>query len=145
MKDHDSIQIPSPDGQHIAELSFAGEVRFGPLYYHLGIDEHNFADRVFGDAHLWSSDSRFFAVQEWLTTNYIKGPITQLLIVDVVKGCECAIAQTDKGFVSPTAFKSGKIVYERHYYAPGVSERYEKELATLEGWTRRENYGKSGG
>jgi hypothetical protein len=87
---HESFNIasPSPNTQHIAHFVFSGEIRFGPPYYSLSIDDYYFDQRVFGAAHLWSPSSDLLAVQEWLTIDYSEGPITALVLVDIHLGRE---------------------------------------------------------
>ena len=66
----------SPAGDHAAELTYAGEIPFGPSYFSLRIDARSFGDRVFGDGVLWSPDGSIVAVTEWHTTDRAAGPIT---------------------------------------------------------------------
>lgn len=64
----------SPDRKHVAVLTYINEIRYGPPYFSLSVDGISFGVRIFGDVYLWSGDSRFFAVQEWMTTNYLGRP-----------------------------------------------------------------------
>ena len=111
MYDTFNIASPSPDLQHRALFAFSGEIRFGPPYYLLSIDDYTFAQRIFGSAHLWSSASALLAVQEWLTLDYSEGPITALVLIDVQLRREVAVAQATKRFLVPEAFEGSVIVY----------------------------------
>ena|SRR5258708_4359809 len=70
MRDAWNIAAPSPDTQHTAHFIYGGEIRFGPPYFSLLVDNYSFGQRIFGDAHLWSPLSNLLAVQEWLTIDY---------------------------------------------------------------------------
>src|SRR5262245_59515401 len=103
---HDSFNItsPSPDTLHITHFALAGEIRFGPFYYALSVDDYSFGQRIFGTAHLWSHSSAFLAVQEWLTIDYSEGPITALLLIDVRLRRAAALARATKRFLVPESF-----------------------------------------
>src|SRR5262245_9605334 len=101
MYDAFNITSPSPNMQHRAHFAFSGEIRFGPSYYALSIDDYAFDQRIFGSAHLWSPASDLFAVQEWLTLDYSEGPITALLLIDVHLRREVSVARATKIFVVP--------------------------------------------
>ena len=133
---HDSLNIttPSPDAQHTARLIAAGEIRFGPLYYSLSVDEHTFGDRIFGDAHLWSPSSKLLAVQEWLTTDYGEGPITTLVLIDLERRRETTVARATKGFIVPEAFEESLIVY-RKGYAGDMIEHFDVDITTIKQWS----------
>ncbi|MDP6546868.1 MAG: hypothetical protein QGH60_23075, partial [Phycisphaerae bacterium] len=73
---------PSPDGKHIIGFAFISEVQMSVWYFGCYIDGRIIKDREFGDICVWSHDGRYFAVQEWLSTNRSRGPDTQILVVD---------------------------------------------------------------
>ncbi len=129
-----NITSPSPDTQHTARLLFSGEIRFGPSYYSLSVDDHSFGDRIFGDAHLWSPSSNFLAVQEWLTLDYSEGPITVLVIVDLKLGREASIERVTKGFVLPKAFKGSNLVYRKEFGGQEVDQNFEVDLTKISEW-----------
>lgn len=111
MYDAFNIDSPSPDQRHKALLAFSGEVRFGPSYYRLSVDGSPLGERIFGDAHLWSPGSDLLAVQEWLTLDYSKGPITALVLIDVEHRREARIDQATKRFLVPERFEDRVLVY----------------------------------
>jgi len=128
------ITAISPDQMHKATLKFYGEIRFGPRYYSLIIDSLSFGNRIFGKDFLWSPDSRFFAIQEWKTTDEKKGPQTQLLIVDLHTRHECILARAEKGFIIPKQFDDNKLIYTRGYLGSGVTKELEIEFLSLNRW-----------
>jgi hypothetical protein len=133
----DTLRVPSPDEMHVAELQIAGEVRFGPHYYSLRIDGDELGERVFGEACLWSPDSRFLAVHEWLTTSEAEGPKTALVLFDLAEDREVQISWANKGFIAATSFEGDKILYSKWYKGRGVIREFEMEFLTLDRWEPR--------
>jgi len=134
MRDSFNIASPSPNTQHTAHLLFGGEIRFGPPYYSLLVDEHSFGDRIFGGAHLWSQTSRLLAVQEWLTLDYSEGPITALVLIDLRLRRETSVARATKGFIVPETFEDPVIVYRTDYAGqPGI-QHVELDTSKITDW-----------
>ena len=128
------ITSPSPDGQHTAHFAFSGEIRFGPPYYALSVDGISFDQRIFGSAHLWSPSSNLLAVQEWLTLDYSAGPITALVLIDVLLRREITVARATKRFMAPEAFEGSTIVYREEHAGQGVVKHFNLDAAKLKGW-----------
>ena len=128
------IFFPSPDGKHNAVLEYRSEIRFGPAYYSLMVDQNHFGERVFGNSHLWSPDSRFFAIQEWETVDEGQGPRTYLLLIDLNTERECVLSSAEKGFIRPKKFESSKLIYVKEYFAPRVTREFEIEFLSLSRW-----------
>lgn len=109
------LRIDSPQGFHTAVLSYAGEIRFGPVYCHLSIDGR-FVDlaaasrRVFGNTSSWSLDDRFFAIQEWHSIEESAGPRTAVAIFDVVLGQDWRSDAID-GFLEPIQWNGDVLTY----------------------------------
>lgn len=133
MRDSFNITSPSPNTQHTAHFVVSGEIRFGPLYYSLSVDDYAFGQRIFGDAHLWSPSSTFLAVQEWLTIDYSEGPITVLVLIDVDLRRETAVARITKGFGIPEAFEGSLLVYRKEYGGQRV-ERFDLDTTKITEW-----------
>jgi hypothetical protein len=129
-----SMALCAPDAQHTAYFRYSGDIRFGPSYFSLSIDGYSFGQRIFGDAHLWSSSSTLLAVQEWLTLDYSEGPITALVIVDLSQRREVSVARAVKAFLVPTAFEGTRIVYRKDPGGEAGAERFEVDTTKLEGW-----------
>ena len=131
----------SPNQEHRITFTLEGEIRFGPLFYTLSIDRRVIPDRIFGLGYVWHPASIFIALQEWLTIDYQKGPITALALVDIREWKLARISKADKGFICPLKFESGLIVYEKRYYASGSSraEEYEIKLADVSNWEQIAN------
>ncbi len=128
----------SPDNLHKAVFEYVNEIRFGPAFYRLKVDDISFGRRVFGVSFLWSPDSRFFAVQEWESTNEETGPKTQLLLIDLEVRRECVLSRADQGFIVPKQFESGKLIYTKKYYGKGVENEFEIEFLSLNRWENLE-------
>lgn len=130
------ITSPSPDGQHTAHFAFSGEIRFGPAYYALSVDDYVFEQRIFGSAHLWSPSSSLFAVQEWLTLDYSEGPITALVLIDVHLRREITVARATKRFIVPDAFDGSIIVYREEHAGRVVVKQLNLDTTKLEAWQK---------
>jgi hypothetical protein len=123
-------RVPSPDGRHIAVLREAGVTDAGAPLSSLTIDRLAFGDRRFGDACLWSPDSRYFAIQEWIKLDDPAGAAMQLLLIDVERRQEAILAGT-QGRIEPTAFESGRVRYEKHYTGVAKTREFVVDLVTL--------------
>jgi hypothetical protein len=132
MCDDQDLRAESPDRKHLAILRCVGEIRFGPLFFSLTVDSVSFGERLFGDDYLWSDDSRFLAVQEWKTTDYATGPITQLLLIDIVERRECSLSGANGGWIEPKQFEGSKLIYTKRY-ADKIAE-FEIEFRGLDRW-----------
>ncbi|MBW3623815.1 MAG: hypothetical protein KY468_10460 [Armatimonadetes bacterium] len=128
------LNYPSPDRQHTAVLKNIGEIRFGPSYYSLRLDRIDFGTRIFGNSALWSSDSRFLAVQEWLTIDEAEGPQTQLLLIDWLHHTECAVSWAIQGFIEPKRFEGNTLIYTKMYLARGITGEFEIDFLELDRW-----------
>ena len=129
------IRTLSPDGTQEAVLEIAGEIRFGPMYFRLRVQNRQFSTRIFGETVVWSPDSRFLLVQEWHTTSERAEPQTTLLVAfDFVEGRECVLAKAAQGFVYPVGFLGGVLRYRKTYYG-GMTIDYEQDWPRSEGWT----------
>jgi hypothetical protein len=132
----DPIRIPSPDSGHEATLALAGEVRFGPQWFSLTIDGHSFGPRAFGEAAIWSPDSRYLAAQWWLSTEEGRGPNTVLLLIDWRDRRECAVDQARGGFIAPEHWEGAALVYTKTYYDRKTNRvtEHRRALTALAGW-----------
>ena len=132
-KNVNDIFRKSYDDKHVANLIFVFEIRHGPPYYHLKVDDISFGSRIFGINALWSSDSRYCAFQEWLTIDYNEGPRTRLLVVDILKRCEFIGEIAEKGFVEPVQFKNGILRYNLEFY-PAIQKERNLVINTITDW-----------
>lgn len=134
------IVIPSPDKKRKAVLGYLGEIQAGNSYYSLSIDGFplTFENRVFGSVCLWSLESRFLSIQEWIETDKTSGPKSYLLLVlDLLTRRECVIASVDgtKGNIIPEGFIGESLLYTVIYYGPfGTTKNYESKFRPLTGW-----------
>ena len=128
-------KLTSPDGRFRISYSLAGEIRFGPAYFHLHIPTYDFTDRIFGRQHLWSSDSRYLAIQEWLTTDYASGPFTELLLIDFVSEHQCPLSKARQGFITPVRFEPFLLIYRKDFQGRGESREYEIAYESLDRWS----------
>jgi hypothetical protein len=131
-----NIVSMSPDGHHKVVLGYLDEIRFGPAYYSLILDNIVFGKRVFGKSYVWSPDSHFLAIQEWETIHEGHGPRTHLLLVDVENQREGILSRVEKGFIRPQKFEQNKLIYVKEYPARSVTREFEMEFLS---WNRWEN------
>ena len=123
----------SGNGEHISHLIFVYEIRHGPPYFRLKIDDLEFGSRIFGVNCLWSSDSRYCAFQQWLTTEYSEGPRTRLFVVDIIDKVEYSGEIAEKGFVEPVQFKDGILKYNLEFY-PAIKKERILEVSEITEW-----------
>ena len=134
------IEVPSPNKRHKAVLTHMDESKAGPGYYSLSIDglPHSFVGRIFGNAFLWSPDSRFLVVQEWKETDESGVPkFCQLLIIDMSAKRECIIANVEgaKGDILPESFIGDSLMYTVIYGGRfGMTKSFESRFQYLDGW-----------
>lgn len=132
--------FPAPNKKHKVTLTPIGETQVTPAYYSLSIEgfPHSFEDRLFGEACLWSPESRFLAVQEWKETDDTGTPrFCVLLIVDVVGRSQCIIANVEgaKGNILPESFIGESFMYTVIYYGQfGTTKSFESKFRYLKDW-----------
>ena len=105
------------------------------------INRLDLSGRFFGDFLLWSPDSRYLAVQEWLTTEEAEGPHTALLVIDFAKQRQCRISEAKRGFICPLSFEGDVAVYYKRYLGTGIIREKEMDLAKLQRWEPSEIVG----
>jgi hypothetical protein len=134
------VVFPSPNKKHKAILTRISEIQADQACYSLSIDgfPHSFVDRVFGEACLWSPESRFLAVQEWKEIDETGTPnFCRLLIIDVLARRECIIANVEgaKGNILPESFIGESLMYTVIYYGQfGMTKSFESKFQYLSGW-----------
>tara|TARA_R110002050_G_scaffold14828_2_gene46428 strand:+ start:1752 stop:2147 length:396 start_codon:yes stop_codon:yes gene_type:complete len=128
--------LKSPDGRHDAVLITVGEIRFGPVYCELKIDGIAQINRIFGEELKWSPDSRFLAVEEWLTTDYVSGPITRAAIFDLEAHRCTALKPAERGFCRDFHFEEKTFVYKKNFKGRGEIIELEVDLGSVSGWSR---------
>ncbi|KAA9001321.1 hypothetical protein FJU30_08885 [Affinibrenneria salicis] len=129
-------RVPAPDNQHSAEFIIAGEIRFGPAYFSLALDGLVLPERLFGNEALWSPDSRYLAVQEWLAVAGDRGPHTALLCLDITTQTLRRVSSASGGFITPLRFEADKLIYHKRYFSAGGERciEYEIAFAALPDW-----------
>jgi hypothetical protein len=134
------ILLPSPNKKRKAVLTYIGATRADQACYALAIDviPNSFADRVFGEACLWSPESRFLVVQEWKEIDESGAPrFYVLLVIDVVARRECIVANVEgtKGNILPESFIGESLMYTVIYYGQfGMTKSFESKVQYLNGW-----------
>lgn len=124
----------SQDKEHSFDFIFEGEIRFGPTYYKIKLDGQLIENRIFGLEFKWHPNSTFLALQEWISTDYQKGPITALTLIDLENGKFARISTADKGFIKPIKFDNHIIIFEKEYLANGKIVEYEINLDEIKNW-----------
>jgi hypothetical protein len=124
----------SPDGQHHAQLVHAGEVRFGPAYHRLILNGVEIAGRIFGKGLWWSGDSKLLAAEEWLTSDYERGPITRVLLFDLERHRASPLRTIEKGFPEAGIFEGTRFFYRRHHHHPERIVEVEVDISSIRNW-----------
>ena len=134
------IVLPSPNKKYKVILTYVGEIQADQACYSLSIEglPYSFAERIFGQVCLWSPESRFLAVQEWMETDETNAPkYCLLLIIDVLAKRECIIANVEgtKGDILPESFIGESLMYTVTYYGQfGMTKSFETKFRYLDGW-----------
>jgi len=134
------IVLPSPNEKNKAILTYAGEIQADKACFTLSIEglSHSFDNRIFGEASLWSPESRFLALQEWKDIDEDDSPgFCQLLIIDLLTRRECVIANVEvtKGNILPESFIGDSLMYTVIYYGEfGMTKSFETRFRYLDGW-----------
>ena len=115
-------------------LEFAGEIRFGPQYYDLIILGENVPKYNYGFNRAELVNGRYLAIEEWLTTDYQKGPITRVAIFDLEKGLVSRLKVVDKGFVSSFKLGNGVFSYRKEFLAKGKVIESEIDWSSICNW-----------
>lgn len=130
-------ELKSPNGQHKALLKYEGEIRFGPTYHRLFIDGKEIENRIFGSEITWDSKSNLLATQEWLTCDYLEGPITRVALFDLNKRKISFLKPVEKGFVCQFTFVSSRLIFKKEFTSTGIIKEVEVNLNNL---NREERY-----
>jgi hypothetical protein len=134
------IVIPSPNKKRKAVLTYLGKIQSGREYFSLAIDGIPFSlqERVFGHVCLWSSDSRFLAIQEWKENDAVAGPKSYLLVVlDLFTRRECVVAEVvgNKSEITPQGYIGESLMYTVVYDGQfGITKNFESNFQHLAGW-----------
>lgn len=125
----------SPDLSHRIDFLYQGEIRFGPACYRVKLDGRSLKKRNFGLEFLWDEKSEFLALQEWQTTEFGKGPVTILLLIDLKNNRMARLSVADQGFIKPLRFENENIIYKKEMTTGQIIE-YEIEIDTIENWEK---------
>ena len=124
----------SPNNKNQAILINEGEIRFGPAYFKLELNGLQIPNKLFGDKLFWSNDSIYLATEEWLTTDYQKGPITRLLLINLETKKQSEFKRIVKGFVRDVTFFEDRLKYAKEYAATGRGAESEVEYSNIKNW-----------
>ena len=91
-------------------------------------------NRTFGQPFQWSSNSRFLATQEWLTTHHGLGPITCAAIIDVDGWKIARLNVLQKGFAEDFRFEGATLLYRQNFLATGKTLDASASLFTINDW-----------
>eukprot|EP01029_Cantina_marsupialis_P004949 TRINITY_DN15260_c0_g2_i1.p1 TRINITY_DN15260_c0_g2~~TRINITY_DN15260_c0_g2_i1.p1 ORF type:complete len:131 (-),score=18.05 TRINITY_DN15260_c0_g2_i1:209-601(-) len=94
------------------KLKYAGEIRFGPEYYELWIDNKPVKGRVFGQT--TAQRGKYLACEEWLTTDQSKSPSTRVIIFDLETKKMAIISDGKPGFSEDMVFSRTHFSYKLH-------------------------------
>ncbi|ENM5875990.1 hypothetical protein ACE1RU_003764 [Vibrio mimicus] len=115
-------------------LEIAGEIRFGPQYYSLKVKGVTISKYVYGSTYSILGDGRYLAIEEWLTTNYHKGPITRVAIFDLELSLVARLKIVDKGFVLDFKLRNGIFSYRKYFKGQGKFIESELDWSSIQQW-----------
>lgn len=115
-------------------LEIAGEIRFGPQYFELEIQETKVLKYNYGFSRAELEGGRYLAIEEWLTTDYKKGPITRVAIFDLENCLVSRLKTVDKGFVSGFKLQNGIFSYRKEYRVKGKIIESGIDWSSIDNW-----------
>ncbi len=124
----------SPGKKHSFDFIFEGQIRFGPDYFKIQLDSNLITDRLFGFEFKWDAESKYLALQEWLTTDYRKGPTTALTIIDLENGKIARVKTVEKAFIIPLEFVGDVIKYEIDQLSIDKKQKFQISLKKVKNW-----------
>lgn len=132
----------SPDGNYILSFRYIGDIRFGPSFFRMKINNYIVKDMYFARNFVWSADSRYLAVQKWIELDPHNGPHTSIFLMDMKRDVWTDVAPTYKGLVSPVRLTKDYLVYSKEYIAPGLPPYFEerKRMEDIREWVKMEYF-----
>lgn len=125
------MDILSPNGLYKVTLVETGEIRFGPPLYSLKINGFVFYDRIFSNNYIWSLNSRFFVIMEWIKIGKESG----LLVIDLQGRKECMLTTLKNGMIHIKQFENNKVIYVKERFGmSGFLKEFELDLQNLDQW-----------
>ena len=96
------------------------------------MDNQIIPKRIFGLEYKWHPESTFLALQEWLTIDYQKGPITALTLIDLEYRRIAKISVANNGFIKPIRFENNLVIFEKIYLEKSIE--YEININGINNW-----------
>jgi len=124
----------SPGKKHGFNFIHEGDIRFGPSYYKIELDGKLILDRYFGFEFKWHPNNKYLALQEWLTTDERKGPLTALTLVDLENRSLALTSKAEQGFIIPLEFRDNTIIFIKEYYGNHKKEECEINIDNINTW-----------
>ena len=107
--------IPSPGDAHSAVLKVVGEIRYGPRYNAVLVDDLELKGIHVGDDAEWLTP-HLLAAQEWDHAAGREGPDTRLLLLDAERALMCRGPIIARGLVEGFRLEAGRVDYRVQYY-----------------------------
>ncbi|WP_100913475.1 hypothetical protein [Pseudoalteromonas spongiae] len=117
------------------KLNYENEIRFGPAYYSLEIEGKKVPNFFYGFSRTELFNGRYLAIEEWLTTDYKKGPITRVAIFDLENKLVSRLKVVEKGFVDSFKLNNNIFSYRMNYHAKGKVVESELEWRSIKEWS----------
>jgi hypothetical protein len=118
--------IYSPDRKHRFRFANIDEIRYGPQYGKVIFDEIPLP-LDYGMNFLWSEDSKFLALQQWLSTSASKGPHTRIALIDT-QNMRMSFFKSLRGFTEPKSIENGRLIYQE------AGKAYEVDITSASNW-----------
>jgi len=131
---HPDGPFVSPDNQHQFNFFLQGEIRFGPGYFSIVLDDRVIPVRIFGSVYLWDPHGKYLALQEWLNTDERYGPRTALTVINLENRAMAQLSIAEQGFISPLSFENDLLIYKKAFGGKGTTILYEVDLGTINNW-----------
>lgn len=116
---------------HTITLVDKGEIRFGPSYFEMLIDNKMLPNKCFG-MNIWMFDNLLFGAEEWLTTSEHNGPMTRLVLFDLRK-MQYSPMKEIHGFPEIARMEESNLIYVRR--EKNWNTEVEIAIDKIESWS----------
>jgi hypothetical protein len=125
----------SPDKKQALRFEDINEIRMGPSYGRILLNEILLPFH-YGMDYLWSEDSRYLALQQWLSVRESQGPHTRIALIDTMNS-RIAYCRSVNGFVEPKLFENEKLVIQKRIFSANgeAGGEFEISIPSISNWT----------
>lgn len=110
------------------------------LHYYrtIWLTDLRYSGRHFTGPAIWSSDSRYFAVEEWLVAGNLEEASTRrdcrLVVFDIANTLEAVLLVVERGHIAPLGFEGDRLTCHKSLHGSSAPEVLELDVSRATGW-----------